>query len=365
VGDVARFLVLIVSFALFAVPFNTRWLLQGMEKMAWVSLAQFTRMSVFLVAVLLLVTTGSSLALVGVIEVTAAFAVAVYFLFFQLRLGIPFRFNFNMQDMASVTRKARTIGVGQIVWSFNQNLPTMIIVWFVGTVELAWYGAALRFVNALVSFSMLYHFNIYPTVVRRLKNSAHHYQELSVPSVRICAWAGVFVVYVGVLIPKPLCELTFGTQYTAAALPLSVLIWTIPLTLISGHARWALIAADKQKYVMFAQILGCLTSIMIGLILIPKYHATGGSIAMVASAFVVWLVAQYFACTLVTPVPYIQVINPFSLAMFLLAINTHYQLPQLSSTIILIFTFLVLAPIVDSRLLRDVPALMRIKSEAA
>lgn len=364
VTDSTRQMVMIVSVGLLAVPFNCRWLLQGMEKMAWVSLAQAIRMAVFLVGVLIFVHTASSVLVVGVIEVAGGVAVALYFLWFQYLLGVKLQTNFKRSDIAAVTSKAKAIGLGQVVWSFNQNLPTVLIVWFVGPVELAWYGAALRIVNALASFSMLYHFNIYPTVVRRLGKSQEDYRQFSEPSVRICAWSGLLVAYVGVLLAVPLCEFAFGEKYALAALPLSILIWTIPFALLSGHARWALIASDKQKYVMVAQMSGCITSIIVGLLLIPEYHAVGGSIAMVSSALVVWLVAHYFACRHVTKIPVSPVFIPFCLVSSLLLASWLMGLAQGLFVIIPIAAFILLAPLVDSRLLRDIPTLMRIKSES-
>lgn len=364
VTETTRQMVFIVSIGLLAVPFNCRWLLQGMEKMAWVSLAQAIRMFVFLIGVLVFVHATSSLLVVGFIEVAGGVAVALYFLWFQFLLGVKPRLNFTLSDIRSMTSKAKAIGLGQIVWTFNQNLPTVLIVWFVGPVELAWYGAALRIVNALASFSMLYHFNIYPTVVRRLGKSQEDYKQFSEPSVRICAWGGLLVAFVGVLVAEPLCEFAFGEKYTTAALPLSILIWTIPLTLMSGHARWALIASDKQRYVMIAQVSGCITSILVGLLLIPKYHAIGGSIAMVTSALVVWLVAHYFAGLYVTKVPVRPVLIPVCLVSLLLAGSWLTGLAQGVLVVVPIAAFVVLAPLIDTRLIRDIPTLMRIKSES-
>ena len=63
----------------------------------------------------------------------------------------------------------------------------------------------------------------------------------------IRASGGIGLALALTLAAEPLLRLLFGSGFERAAAPFSILVWTFPLTLLSGHARWILIAAKRGK----------------------------------------------------------------------------------------------------------------------
>ena len=190
-----------------------------------------------------------------------------------------------------------------MVWSTTQYLPTMLVAAFVGGAEIAWFGAAHRIVMSVWTFSWLYHFNLFPAVARNLSESREAFQALVCPSLRSCAWAGFGLALVGTVLSEPLCRLVFGAPFAAAGPSLSVLVWILPATLLSGHARSALIATGRQRFVLYAQSTGAVVMLVLGGALVPSQGALGGAIAMAVSSTVVFALSHYFATRLVAPLP--------------------------------------------------------------
>lgn len=359
-----RQLVWIFSLALLATPFNQRWLLQGLDKMQLVSLGQIVRMSVFATGVILLIHSTSDLLKIGYIEISASLLMAIYFLAAQHKLGVKIRLSKDLRFIFTLSTQAMSIGLSQIIWAFNQYLPTILVASIAGTVQVAWFGAAHRIVMSAVSFSLIYHFNLFPMLSKRLKNSHQDYLTLVNPSFTVTAWAGIGAALAVTLFAEPISIFIFGDKFTTAATPLAILIWVLPVTLLSGHARWTLIASHNQRFALYAQVAGTSTIIAFSLLLINDYGATGASIAMLACAITVWVVQYYFVVKLVGAMPFItSALKPLLLA-FICIISARFYSDQVNLMPALAFiVYIGCARLLERNLFVDAHSLMKIKHE--
>ncbi len=309
-------LVWLFALSLVALPFTQRWLFQGLEKMLWVSAGGVIRMGVFALGVVIWVREPADLVHIGVVEVCSLSAVAVYFLGAQRSQVTPLRLSLDPPEVRRLLSQGAALGLAQMVWTFSQFLPIMLMGFFFGGMQIAWFGAAQRIVMSLGSFSWVYHFNLFPTISQRLGESPEAFREIVGPSFRVTAWVGIVGATVGTLVAEPLCVLVFGNGFASAGPPLAVLVWVIPTTLLYGHARSALIAQDKQSLLLAAQLAGALTTLVLGLLLIPEGGAMGGAVTLLSSTLVVWAVAQRLASRQVAPLPFLScVLRPAVLAL--------------------------------------------------
>lgn len=302
--DVVR-LVWVFSLGLLAIPMRQQWLFQGLEMMEWVALAQILRMSTFALGVFALVRSSEDLLKVGLVEVAAALSVALYFFIVQGRKITAFRPTLHPRGLGNLLREGISIGLSQIVWALNQYVPTLLIAFLMGSVEVAFFGAAHRIVMSLATFSWLYHFNLFPAVSKTLADSDEAYQRLVGPSFKATAWGAIGLGLGITLLADTLCAFIYGDAFVTAGKTLAILVWTIPLTFFSGHARWALIARGEQRFVLYAQVAGAITTLVAGSWAISKWGAVGGAIAMVLSAAIVWIVAHVAARRKVAQIPFL------------------------------------------------------------
>jgi len=361
-SDSAIKLVWIFSLALLAAPWNQRWLFQGMDKMQWVSIGQLIRMLVFLFGIMWLISSTDDLMIVGYVEVAASFAMAIFFAIMQLRENIHLKLNFHLKKLLNLTNEAFSFGLSQSIWAFNQYLPTFLIASFVSAVDLAWYGASHRIVISLVTFSMVYHFNLFPALSKRLKHSLDAFYGLIIPSFKVTLWGGILIALGLTLLAEPIIILIYGEKFKMAALPLAITIWALPFTLLNGHGRWALVAAHQQRYVLYTQMSGTVAAVTSGLVLVPIYGATGGGITMVVTSFTVWVAANYHAKRLVAPIPFILKALPAFLLALAMIVLVYYLLPyNIFTAIGGIAGFIILAPLIDRQLINDLKRFMHVK----
>lgn len=363
-SEQTKVLIYIMSFALLGAVWNQGWLFQGLEKMSRVSVGQALKSLFFLLCVMLFIRSGDDLKWVGVIEVGAAALVAVYFLSWQHASRIPIRISLYVSKSRDLIVSSSAVGFGNMVWALNQYMPTLLVAFLIGGAATAWLGSAHRIVNAIISFSLIYHFNLFPSVSRRIKRSKQAFAEIVEPSVRVTAWFGIGIALSITLLSKPICIFVFGETFESAALPMAVLIWSLPLTLLNGHPRWALIAKGKQRYVLIAQLSGTVTTLAMCFWLIPKYGPLGGAMAMVCCSAMVWVVAHVSATRWVAPMPSIGMVwRPILLSGALIAGVMMLDVDSIVAGVAGSVLFALVAPLLDSRLVQDIHALSQIKND--
>ena len=352
-------LVWLFGIALFALPWFQRWLFQGLEMMHSVSIGQVIRSAVFCAGVFIFVRQPGDLQAVGLVEIAAALAATLFYLAVQRRRGVaPPGFDPSPVAMRDLYRQSSSVGLSQIVWAGNQYLPTLMVAALAAASELSWLGASQRIVFSAIAFSWVYHFNLFPTLTRFLKESRPAFESLVGASYRSIAWLGIMAALTGALFASEISRVVFGEPFAAAAGPLAIMVWAIPITLLSGHARITLIAGDEQRFVLVSQLTGVATTLVVGLLTIPRYGATGGAATIVISYLAVWGAAHFFAVRRVAWVPLMDVLPPLLASVAVLALREHYAPSSLMAGAAALGIYILSAPLLDRKLLADIGRLM-------
>jgi O-antigen/teichoic acid export membrane protein len=163
----------------------------------------------------------------------------------QRRSIAPVAIRLAWREMLDVGREGSAIGAAAVIWALIQYAPLMMLANIAGMADTAYFGAAHRLGVSLVTFSWIYHFNFYPTIARRMLADPGTTAALTRASFRVAAWGGIASALGLTLAAEPLLMLLFGERFGAAAAAFGVLVWTFPVTLLSGHARWILVAARR------------------------------------------------------------------------------------------------------------------------
>lgn len=357
-------LVLLYGTALLALPFFQRWLFQGLELMDFVSVGQVIRSAAFCGGVALFVRSHGDLLTVGAVEIASAVAAMIFYLIVQKRrIALP-PLDFSLTGLRDLYRQSASVGLSQMVWAANQYLPTLLVAALASPVELSWLGASQRIVFSVIAFSWVYHFNLFPSLARSLTGSRPAFDALIGASFRSMSWLGVGMSLAGSLFAEPLCQIVFGDKFAAAAVPLAILVWAIPITLLSGHARITLIAAERQALVLASQLTGVATTLVIGVATIPRYGAVAGSVTILISYLAVWIAAHWFAARHVGRLPLFSVLRPVLLAALLYALREYLVPSSIVAGIGALTAYAVIGPLLDRKFVADIGRILATRSAA-
>lgn len=347
-------LVLLYALSLLALPWRQLWLFQATERMAAAALADMLRMGVFAGLVWLLVRGPGDMRAVGWAEIAAVVTMTLYCLLVQHFAVARIQLRGSFAGFSALLREGAAVGSTNLVWALNQYAPLFLIGALIGGVATAWFAAASRIVTSLVTFSNLYHFNLYPSVTRNMARGDGSLGVLLARSLRVTGWGATGLALVLTVFATPIIRIALGPKLLDAAPLLSVMAWMVPVTIWSGHARWGLAAAGAQTRVLWSQIIGLTTTVVLALALGHALGALGYALAALAGFLAVWAASHRFAqlwqCS---PPPFRLVLMPLGLAGAIIALNRLLDLSTLWA-LASVAGFALLAPLIDRTLIADI-----------
>ena len=358
-------LYLLFAASLLTIPWRQQWVFQATGRMAAVANADVVRMALFGAVVWLTVRSPGDVIMVGWAEIVAVTGMTLYCLFIQTRYASPIRLTGPSHGFGLLMREGMLVSSTNLIWALTQAIPVMLVTALLGGVATAWFAGAARITGSIGQFSNIYHFNLYPAVSKAHAADDDTLGPLLNISMRLTAWGGVLVALVLTIFAVPLVHLTLGEKMIPAAPVLQILAWFIPISLWSGHARWALAAAGAQQHVMLAQISGLAATVIVGTVAGRSFGPEGFAVGAVAGGFAVWMMSHKYAfqhgCH---PPSFRPAVLPTVLAGAIIACNFVFVLsPALLLTAI--FLFIILAPLLDRSLLGDVRMLGQIREHQA
>lgn len=352
-------LVWLFALSLLPGPWRQEWLFQATGRMANVAIAQVVRAGVFATLAWTLVRGPHDLLEVGWAEIVAVTALTAYCLYVQHSAITPFRLRGSMQGFSNLIRESATAGSSNVVWAMSQYAPLFMMGALVGGVETAWFAAAARVVGSLIVVSYVYHYGLYPAIARATARRDGSLAPLLASSCRVTAWSGIFLALALTLLAEPLMLVAMGPKLAASAPILQVLAWVLPVSLCSGHARWALAAAGAQIQVLWAQLAGLFVTIGAGLAFGSIAGGVGFAFGALAGFVAVWTTAHVLAAWHRCHPPPLHVVLRPALAAAAILAAAHLVQPGLLVSLAALVAYAAAAPLVDRRLLSDLAGLGR------
>jgi O-antigen/teichoic acid export membrane protein len=147
-----------------------------------------------------------------------------------------------------------------------------------GTV--GWFGASHRAVMALHTFVYLYFFNLLPSISRCVALPHSHLLELMDRSMRFAAWTGLMVSALLTALAPELLGAIYGRDYRAAAGSFRILVWILPVAMLSGHHRFILIGYGRQGWLLGCGAISAAAAVLLGFALEPFYGGPGAACAL-------------------------------------------------------------------------------------
>jgi PST family polysaccharide transporter len=291
--------------SLLAGPFLLQWFFQAHDQMQWVGAASIVRQAGFAALVFLVCRRGVPLAYLGLIECGSVMAVSAYCIYvvrWKMGFGWPWP-DFRIGPLIGHMGESLPIGLAELAWAFMWYFCTVLLGLILSGQPLGWFGASHRALMALHTFVWLYFFNLLPSIARCVGQPHEQLLKLMDRSVRFTAWTGLFLAAVLTVTAHDLLRVIYGYAYAPAGDTFSVLVWMLPVAMLSGHHRYVLIAYGRQKQLLYCTAASALVAVALGFALVPAFRGMGAAWALLA-ANVVNLALVYFSVRkLVVEVP--------------------------------------------------------------
>jgi PST family polysaccharide transporter len=180
-----------------------------------------------------------------------------------------------------------------------------------GDVQVGIYSAAIRISEAWLFVPMLMVQTAMPYFVQLRERSPARYQERLMQLYSAMFWTGVAAGILTMLVGQRAIVLLFGDAYSGAYTPLVLTIWTgIFIAQAVARSIW-MISANLQIYRLFNNLIAVPINVLLNLLWIPKYGASGAAAASLVSVGVgTWLVPLVFQPLRQSNLDLMRSINP-------------------------------------------------------
>jgi O-antigen/teichoic acid export membrane protein len=266
-------------------PVLVQWVFQAYDQMHMVAIASILRQGIFAASVFLFWQPHSPLFMLGVFECMAVITVGLFCLIsvhrhWGFRLQLP---KFRVSRLKTHLRYAVPIGGTELAWAFMWYFATVILGLVFSNDSLGWFGASHRLLMALHTFVWLYFFNLLPSISRCVPLPHQHLRILMGRSVAVCAWTGLFVAFMMTILAREALAIAYGPYFLGASTCFSLLVWMLPIAMLSGHHRYILIAYNHQSSLFRCTVISALVAIFIGCLLVPGFGAVGAAVALLCA----------------------------------------------------------------------------------
>lgn len=206
------------------------------------------------------------------------------------------RFDWRLVSGAFVQKSVRgmvPLGVSGLLVMVYLRIDQVMIEAFLGNEEVAVYGLAYRFLEALVILPSIVATSVlYPRFARFAASGddAEVRRLITIGSVGLLVVAAGVVGVGGVLAPWLVEVATGDAQFMPAGGLLRLLLWTFPLTCLSNVLISAYLAARRERVPLVALSLAVVVNVGLNAIAIPAIGTMGAVYATIAAEAVVVVV---------------------------------------------------------------------------
>jgi PST family polysaccharide transporter len=268
--------------SLLATPFLLQWFFQAYDRMAWVGAASIIRQLGFAGLVFLCCRGQAPLLWVGFAECASVSCLAIFcILLTRFGLGAPWPWpDLHIGRLMGHIRESLPIGLSELSWAFMWYFCTVLLGLFFPDKYLGWFGASHRTVMALHTFVVLYFFNLLPSISRCVGRPNSQLLQLMDRSVRLVSWAGLYAAAALSVLAPWVLHLLYGRAFRIGGGTLAILVWMLPIAMLSGHHRYILVAYNRQTRLLGCMVASAIAAIVSGLILTPLYGGRGAACAL-------------------------------------------------------------------------------------
>ena len=176
------------------------------------------------------------------------------------------------------------------------HLDTIMLKFMTTDSDVGYYGAATKIKTILVSIVTALGTVLLPRVSYYIKqNKMEEFRRITAKALNFVFLLAVPMTAYFIVFAREGIYFLSGSEYEGAVMPMRVIMPTLVLIGITNVlGLQILVPMGKEKYVLYSEIAGAVTDLILNALLIPSMKSTGASIGTLVAELVV-LIVQYMA----------------------------------------------------------------------
>ena len=203
---------------------------------------------------------------------------------------------FSWLTFYTTIRKSLPLSASSVMTQIYSSLDTVFLAYMVNLQTVGYYNAAYRIVFFLGGFSTLYSQILIPSATRLFLQSPRALKQQLSTSLTISAMIVLPITVGGSILARSIIDAIYQVRFEPAAIPLVILMWTWPITFTTLHYGHMLIAVGRERTFAQGIAVGAILNVIINLLLIPDFGASGSAMAIVLTEFSILMLMMKKMC---------------------------------------------------------------------
>lgn len=285
-----RLLYMIVSFNILLTSIGMEWLYKALEQYSYITIRSIIFKFIALVAMFLLIHEQKDYVLYGGISIFAGCASNVLnFIHAHRYIDMKPRKHYQLK------RHFKAVGIFfamSCATTIYLHLDTIMLKFMTTDADVGYYSAATKIKSILVSIVTSLGAVLLPRVSYYIKhNMLEEFEKIKKKALNFVFLLATPMTLYFILFARYSIFFLSGKEYEGAIVPMQIIMPTlifIGITNILGLQ--ILVPLGKEKYVLYSEIAGAITDLVLNAILIPSLQSAGAAIGTVVAELVVLIV---------------------------------------------------------------------------
>ena len=219
------------------------------------------------------------------------FIIAVSFDFVLIYSGYVFSYNkkvgsikdwvYNKKTAKFLIRQSIPMLLSGSVVLIYQKIDIIIIRDLIDNSAVGQFSVASRITDLVIFLPIVIIQTVTPILVKLHETNHSEYIRKRKQLMDLMVWGAIVLSTIITLFAEPIVLLLFGNEYAEAIPALSVMCWKIVFITLFNVSGQIIIIEGIQKFTVFRNLIGCLVSLCMNLLLIPIFGILGSAITIV------------------------------------------------------------------------------------
>ncbi|MFH0905262.1 MAG: flippase [bacterium] len=163
------------------------------------------------------------------------------------------------------------------------RIDTVMLGAIKGEYAVGIYGPPYRVLEVVLTIPTMFMSSVFPVFTRALAESRERALKIFSKSVGFLGIVGLPIAFGVMAVGTPFMIMMAGADFAASGIVLKILIWAAAISFFGAVTNYSLIAAGRQKDLVWPYLVAAVFNIIANLIAIPHYSYIGAAIVTVVT----------------------------------------------------------------------------------
>lgn len=362
-------LFIVMSFTIILTSIGMEWLYKALEQYTYITIRSIIFKIVALLAMFLLIHKQSDYIIYGGITIFAASASNIFnFINIHKYINLKPLGNYNLKQHFKPIGIFFAMACASTIYV---NLDSVMLGFMATDIDVGYYNAAVKIKNILVSIVTSLGTVLLPRVSYYIENKMmYEFKRITKKAINFTFIIATPLMIYFIMFAREGIFFLSGEAYVGAIIPMQLIMPTllfIGVTNVLGIQ--ILVPLGKEKIVLYSEVIGAITDIIINAILIPRFISAGAAIGTLIAELSVFIV-QYLSLrnevkSVFRQLHYFRIIGAIVLSIiasiWIKIININYFVTLVISSILFFGTYIIFLLLKKEELIVEIWNMVTIK----